>query len=160
MNGDLTGGIIIETEGYAGVDDKASHAFGGRRTKRTEMMYRTGGIAYIYLCYGMHSLLNAVTGPEEIPHAVLIRAIRPIVGLEIMMRRRNKKRIDHSLCQGPGSLTQALGITMAQNGFSLDSDVLWISDVGLKISQIEITPRIGVDYAEECATLPFRFLAK
>ena len=157
--GSLTGGLIIETEAYAGVHDRASHAFGGRRTQRNEVMYGPGGRAYVYFCYGMHFLLNAVTSNENIPHAVLIRAILPTHGIQTMLERRNKPKIDRTLCAGPGSLCQALGITKEQNGIKLDSSSLWIADTDLCIpdSMIVSSPRIGVDYAKEDANLPYRF---
>ena len=116
FHGELTSGIIVETEAYAGTTDKASHAYGGRRTKRTKIMYSPGGYAYVYLCYGIHHLFNIVTNKENIPHAVLIRAIQPRDGIEIMLQRRNKKKVDHSLTSGPGSLTRALGITVKDLG--------------------------------------------
>ena len=160
IDGHLTGGIISETEAYLGVEDKASHAYGGRRTKRTEPMYQRGGIAYVYLCYGIHCLLNVVTGEEGIPHAVLIRAIRPTHGIEIMLERRKKKQLDATLTKGPGALTAALGITLAQNGSFFDSSTLWIEDLGLHPLAFDATARIGIDYAEEWAHFPYRFVAK
>lgn len=160
INGHLTGGIITETEAYAGVEDKASHAYGGRLTKRTEVMYRQGGVAYVYLCYGIHALFNVVTGEAGVPHAVLIRAIHPTHGIDIMMQRRRKTRLNRSLVNGPGALTAALGISVGHSGISLDSELLWIADSGLRIHEFEATPRIGIDYAEECVSLPYRFVAK
>ena len=160
IDGCLTGGVIIETESYAGIEDKASHAYGGRLTKRTEVMYRQGGIAYVYLCYGIHALLNVVTGAEGVPHAVLIRAIHPTHGTDVMLERRKKKKLDHSLVSGPGALTAALGVTTLFNGQSLDSESLWIADFGIQVKKFETTPRIGIDYAEEWATRPYRFVAR
>lgn len=160
IDGYLTGGIIIETESYAGVEDKASHAYGGRFTKRTEVMYARGGVAYVYLCYGIHALLNVVTGEAGVPHAVLIRAIHPTHGIDIMIERRKKKRLDSSLTSGPGALTAALGVTTRFNGAPLDSKSLWIADLGIKVKEFETTPRIGIDYAEEWADRPYRFVAK
>jgi DNA-3-methyladenine glycosylase len=160
IDGHLTGGIITETEAYAGVNDKASHAYGGRRTPRTEVMYRQGGIAYVYLCYGIHALLNVVTGDVGVPHGVLIRSIQPTNGIDIMMLRRKKTRQEKSLTSGPGSLTAALGVTVRYTGTPLDSESLWIIDLGFRINNFETTPRIGIDYAEECIDLPYRFVAK
>ena len=157
IDGDpMTGGIIVETEAYAGPEDRASHAFGNRRTKRTEVMYHEGGIAYIYLCYGVHFLLNVVTNTLDIPHAILIRAIVPKIGIETIKRRRNGKL---PLSSGPGLVTQALGITSEQNGRSFSSTSLWIEDRGVVLmpEQILATPRIGIAYAKEHALLPWRF---
>ncbi len=160
FDGHLTGGIITETESYAGVLDKASHAYGGRFTKRTEVMYRQGGIAYIYLCYGVHALLNVVTGPAGAPHAVLIRACLPTHGIDIMLKRRKKLKVDKTLTTGPGALTEALGVTVLYTGSPLDQFPIFITDLGAKIQSFKTTPRIGIDYAEECAHLPYRFVAE
>lgn len=159
INGIVTGGIIIEAEAYAGICDRASHVYGGRRTRRTEAMYGPGGIAYIYLCYGIHHLINAVTNVEGVAQAVLIRALHPTHGIETMLRRRGKKKLDKTLTSGPGALTSALGIDLSHYGIPLDSAELWIADLGVKVENIEITPRIGVDYAGEDALLPYRFAA-
>ena len=152
----LTGGIIIETEAYRGAEDRACHAYNNRRTKRTEVMFQKGGIAYVYLCYGIHPLLNIVTNTAEIPHAVLIRALSPTHGLEIMKTRRRHK---DNLCTGPGNLTQALGITLKHNGLPLNQPPLWLEESAISIreNQIISTPRIGVEYAQEHALLPWRF---
>jgi DNA-3-methyladenine glycosylase len=160
--GCLTGGIIIETEAYAGITDRASHAYSGRRTARTEVMYGPGGRAYVYFCYGMHYLLNAVTGPKNIPHAVLIRAILPTEGIETMLERRKKKKLDPTLCNGPGTLCSALGITKEQNGIAINHSPLIICDLKIPFreEEIEATKRIGVDYAGPDASLPYRFLLK
>ncbi|SVC87898.1 uncharacterized protein METZ01_LOCUS340752 [marine metagenome] len=159
FHGKLTSGIIVETEAYAGVTDKASHAYGGRRTKRTETMYAKGGSAYVYLCYGIHHLFNIVTNKENIPHAVLIRAIQPRDGIEIMLQRRNKKKIDHTLTSGPGSLTRALGITVKDSGTFLMDNLIWLEDQNINYSNQDIlsTPRVGVQYAEKDAQNPWRF---
>lgn len=156
IDGKLTGGFITETEAYAGVVDRASHAYGGRRTERTEIMYAPGGVAYVYLCYGMHFLLNIVTGAKDVPHAVLIRAIKPSVGIEIIEKRRNHKK---PLSKGPGTLSQALGITRKENGYSLASNRIWLEE-GTSVESIEIGPRVGIDYAGEDASLPYRFIAQ
>ncbi len=158
IDGHLTGGIITETESYAGVEDKASHAYGGRRTLRTEVMYRQGGIAYVYLCYGVHALFNVVTGDAGVPHGVLVRAIQPTHGIEIMMQRRKKTRLEPSLTGGPGALTAALGITVRYTGTPLDAEPVWVAP-GIRIKEFKTTPRIGIDYAEECVDLPYRFVA-
>lgn len=156
IGGKLTGGIITETEAYRGAEDRACHAYNNRRTKRTEVMFQKGGIAYVYLCYGIHPLLNVVTNTHGIPHAVLIRALLPTHGLHIMKLRRKKKE---NLCTGPGTLTEALGITLKHNALPLNQPPLWIEEGGLSIPEDQIisTPRIGVAYAKEHALLPWRF---
>jgi DNA-3-methyladenine glycosylase len=158
--GNETGGLIIETEAYAGINDRASHAYAGRRTPRTEIMYGPGGRAYVYFCYGMHYLLNAVTAPLNTPHAVLIRAILPTIGIQTMLERRGKKKLDKTLCNGPGALCQALGITKEHNGLVLDRFPLLIGDMGDQVreDQIHALPRVGVDYAGPDASLPYRFV--
>ena len=159
MDGQITGGIITETEAYKGTNDRASHAFGGRKTKRNAVMYHEGGVAYVYLCYGMHHLLNFVTNQENIPDAVLIRAIYPTHGCELMLKRTGKTQASSCITDGPGKVTKALGITMEHNGIPLDNNRIWIEDRKLIIAQEMITasPRIGVDYAGEDALLPYRF---
>lgn len=160
IGGQLSGGIITETEAYKGVNDRACHSFGGRRTIRNEMMYHAGGVSYVYLCYGMHSMFNVVTNVEDEPEAVLVRAIYPTHGEELMLQRLRKTQMSPALTNGPGKLTKALGITREQNGCSLQSDVIWIEDRNLWIpdEKVEITPRIGVDYAGGDALLPYRFV--
>jgi len=155
----LTSGIIVETEAYAGVTDKASHASGGRRTKRTETMYAKGGSAYVYLCYGILHLFNIVTNKENIPHAVLIRAIQPYNGIEIMLQRRNKKKVNQSLTAGPGSLTRALGITVKDLGTLLMDNLIWLEDQNINYTNQDIlaTPRVGIQYAGKDASNPWRF---
>lgn len=157
--GTITGGIITETEAYKGIEDKACHAYNNRRTPRTEVMYQRGGISYVYLCYGMHHLLNIVTNTQDIPHAVLIRAIYPCIGVETMLKRRNKSSLTKELTSGPGALSQALGITKLHNGLSLLKKPLWIQDIEINLSEdkIQSSARIGVDYAKEHAKLPWRF---
>lgn len=159
FNNTLTGGIIVETESYKGKEDRASHAYNNRYTKRTEVMYEEGGIAYVYLCYGIHHLFNVVTYKKGEPHAILIRAIEPTVGIETMLKRRNKKNLTFSLTAGPGALTQALGITKEHNGLSLQSDLLWIEDNPTTIlpKNILASSRVGVSYAKEDALFPWRF---
>ncbi len=159
--GQLTKVIITETEAYAGVSDKASHAYGGRRTRRTEPIYAQGGTAYVYLCYGIHHLFNVVTNVEEMPHAVLIRSGQPFEGSAAMLKRRSKNEMDDSLLSGPGSLGQALGITTALTGARLLGNQIWIEDQQLRIDDEAVItgPRVGVDYAEEDAGRPYRFRA-
>lgn len=158
----VTGGMIVETEAYRGPEDKASHAYGNRRTKRNEVMYHAGGICYVYRCYGIHSLFNLVTNAAEIPHAILVRAIEPVQGIDEMLKRRNKEQLQRTLTSGPGTLTQALGIGTVHNGLALDSPYIWIEDrkIQLPPENIEAVPRIGIDYAGEDALLPWRFKIK
>ena len=160
LNGQVTKAIITETEAYAGVSDKASHAYGGRRTKRTEVLYARGGTAYVYLCYGIHHLFNVVTNKTGTPHAVLIRAGKSFEGCELMHKRRNKRDGDKSLLTGPGSLSQALGITTDLTGVDLLGDQIWIEDHKISVAAEEIItgPRVGIDYAGEDATRPYRFI--
>ncbi|MES2680863.1 MAG: DNA-3-methyladenine glycosylase [Bacteroidota bacterium] len=159
INNKLTCGVITETEAYAGVTDKASHAYGGRRTNRTETMYSKGGVSYVYLCYGIHRLFNIVTNKKDIPHAILIRAIYPTKGIPEIIKRRGLPLSDN-LCVGPGKVSQALGIDLIHNGLSLTGNQIWVQDDHIKIKQEEILvgTRIGVDYAGEDAKLPYRFL--
>jgi DNA-3-methyladenine glycosylase len=150
-----TTGIITETEAYAGVGDRASHAFGGRRTARNEVMYGDGGVAYVYLCYGIHHLFNVVTHTSGTPHAVLVRAIHPLEGIEVMKKRRGARFTTN----GPGTLTQALGITTSHNGTDLLNGMIHIEDRKITVPDklIKTGPRIGVEYAKEDALLPYRF---
>lgn len=154
----LTGGRIVETEAYAGATDRASHAYGNRRTRRTAIMYSAGGVAYVYLCYGLHSLFNIITGVAGVPHAVLIRALEPTHGIPIMLQRRRKLRLDWTLTSGPGALAQALGITVRHSGQSLLGDEIWLEKgIKLRPEQVVATTRVGVDYAGPHAKRPWRF---
>lgn len=157
--GALSKMIITETEAYAGVSDKASHAYSGKRTKRTELLFGDGGIAYVYLCYGIHHLFNVVTNKNDVPHAVLIRAGEPLSGTDLMLQRRGKTKLDKTLLAGPGSLAKALGITTGHSGLSLMNGQIWIEDHGTDIDDDSVTPgpRVGVDYAGEDALRPYRF---
>lgn len=160
VNGAVTRAVITETEAYAGVGDKASHAYGARRTRRTEPMYAAGGIAYVYLCYGIHHLFNVVSGAAGTPHAILVRAARPLEGVRLMKRRRGKSVTEKTLMAGPGTVSQALGITTKLTGSSLQGDRVWIEDHGLAAAsgRIIVGPRVGVDYAAEDAARPYRFI--
>lgn len=162
IDGLFTGGYIVETEAYNGVVDKASHAYGNRITPRTKIMFEEGGTAYIYLCYGIHEMLNIVTSTEGHAQAILIRAIEPTTGIDIMQGRRNVPVVKPNITAGPGSVAKALGIDRKLNGISLQSDQLWIEDRGLIFTddQIAAVPRIGVAYAGEDALLPYRFYVK
>ncbi|QXV64406.1 DNA-3-methyladenine glycosylase [Mucilaginibacter sp. 21P] len=162
INGELTGGYIVETEAYAGAIDKASHAYDGRFTPRTSTMFKAGGIIYVYLCYGIHEMLNIVSSSEGEPHAILIRAINPTDGIETMLQRRNMAQLKPNITKGPGSVAKAMGISRKINGESLQGDLIWIEDRGLAFADDEVAaaPRIGVDYAGEGAFLPYRFFVK
>ena len=164
INGMLTAGVIVETEAYDGLTDQASHAYGGRRTPRTKVFYRSGGIAYTYLCYGIHTLFNVITGPGEIPQAVLIRAVKPCEGIDVILQRRNHAQVQRNTAGGPGLVSQALGITTDLNGADLAGDTIWITngmdDEQPDASEILATPRIGIDYAGQDALLPWRFRIK
>ena len=162
FEGRLTVARIVETEAYNGALDKASHAYNNRRTNRTEVMYGHGGIAYVYLCYGIHYLFNVVCNLQNTPHAVLIRAAEPLAGIETMLERTGKMKAGFDLTRGPGNVSKALGIKVSHSGMSLLEDELFIADDGLKYKASEIlaTPRIGVDYAAEDALLPYRFIVK
>ena len=159
LDGSVTAAIITETEAYAGADDRASHAHGGLRTRRTEPMFGPGGASYVYLCYGIHHLFNVVVGGVDQPLAVLIRAGEPVVGFNKMLERRNKQRGARALLSGPGCLAQGLGITTELTGTSLVDDCIWVEDQDVSLRQQDIVagPRVGVDYAGEDAALPYRF---
>lgn len=161
IGGHKVSGIITETEAYRAPDDRASHAWGDRKTPRTEVMFRTGGCAYVYLCYGIHHLFNVVTGPEGVAHAVLIRAAKPLEGVAVMRQRRGTKVPIQKLAQGPGALGQAFGFHTRWSGQSLitpDTPV-WIeaTEDAIEASQIRCGKRIGIDYAGACAEWPWRF---
>jgi len=158
----LTAARITETEAYNGIVDKASHAYNNRRTKRTEIMYGTGGAAYVYLCYGIHHLFNVVTNLKDVPHAVLIRAAEPVIGIDAMLQRTHKKKLDNTLTSGPGNVSKALGIYTHHTGNDLQSENFFIADDGSRLPKTKIvaTPRIGVQYAAEDALLPYRFFIK
>ena len=155
----LTTGLIIETEAYNGITDKACHSYGNRLTNRTKTMFEAGGIAYIYLCYGMYELFNVVTAEAGNPCAVLIRALEPLNGIDIMLKRRKLVKVERRLTAGPSMLSQALGITRNLNGYNLDSETIWIEESGKNYTENEIvcSPRVGVGYAGEDALLPWRF---
>ena len=159
IDGRTTKAVITETEAYAGVSDRASHAWGGRRTARTEPMYAAGGLAYVYLCYGIHHLFNVVTSAADDPQAVLIRAGHPLAGIDTMYRRRGAAATAANLLAGPGSLARALGIHTELSGTSLGGEQIWIEDQGFRVpaDTISTGPRVGIDYAGEDAARPYRF---
>lgn len=163
INGERTGGVIVETEAYCHKDDRACHAHLQRRTKRTEIMYHAGGVAYVYLCYGIHHLFNIITNVEDKADAVLIRAIEPSENIEIMQKRRGLNKVMPQLTAGPGAMSQALGITKAHYGIPLTTgNLIWLEDRGLQVSAEDIvaSPRVGVGYAGDDALLPWRFRIK
>ncbi len=159
--GIYTSGRIVETEAYAGETDKASHASRGR-TSRTAVIFGKGGVAYVYLCYGIHEMFNIVTNDEGIAHAILVRAIEPIEGVEAMLLRTGKKVLDETLARGPGNVGKAFGFHRSQTGMSLQGDELYIADDGFYVpgENILATPRIGVDYAGTDALLHYRFFLR
>ena len=152
-------GIITETEAYGGIEDAASHAFGNRRTPRTEIMYAPGGVAYVYFCYGMHRMFNIVTGPQDSPEAVLVRAVRIIAGHELVRQRRPRVK-EKDWSSGPGRVCAALGIGLHHNRNELTGETIWIEDRGIipPAREVKRTPRIGVDYAGKWALKPWRFV--
>lgn len=162
FNGKITSGKIVETEAYVGIIDKASHSFAGRRTSRNEHMYSAPGTAYVYICYGMHHMMNIVTNEKEIPDAILIRAIEPLEGIEIMLQRTGKNKLDKTLTRGPGNVGKALGIFKHHSGLFLLDDEIFLMDNGEKIpdENIGISKRIGVESAGTDALLPYRFYVK
>ena len=162
VDNQLAGGIIVETEAYRGPEDRGSHAYNHRRTARNEIMYAQGGVVYMYICYGIHDMLNIVTGKEGESHAILIRAIEPTEGLESMRLRRGFEHDDKRLCKGPGALAKALGLKKLHNGISLESDEIWIEDKGYQVSAENIVacPRIGLNIDEPYKSIPWRFYIK
>lgn len=158
FDGGITSGIIVETEAYEGVTDRASHAYGGRRTARTEVMYAIGGTAYVYLCYGVHSLFNVVTNEVDIPHAILIRGIFPLEGKETMKIRVQKEQLARGSGIGPGKVSKLLGIHYSHTGIDLLGDKIWLEDRGYEFNNAILTgTRIGVQYSGQDALLPYRF---
>ncbi len=154
----ITAGKIVETEAYSGKIDRASHAYPNRKTRRNAIMFEEGGVAYVYLIYGIHHMFNVVTSSMGIPNAILIRALEPISGLDTMCERRGKTNL-YKITSGPGSLSLAMGIDLNLYGCSLQSQRIWIEDSGILVNdnQIVATSRVGVDYADEDAFLPWRF---
>ena len=165
FDGISTSGRIVETEAYIGITDRASHSFGGKRTARNEHMYAQAGTAYVYICYGMHHLFNVVTNALNVPDAVLIRAVEPILGIGLMLKRTNKKILDHSLTRGPGNVGKALGISKNHSGLNLLGKKIYIceepsADFYCDEKSIGASKRIGVENSGEAALLPYRFYIK
>lgn len=156
-SGRRVSGMIVETEAYRGPEDRASHAYGGRRTKRTETMYQHGGVAYVYFVYGMYNQFNVVSNVKDVPHAILVRAIEPIEGIEVMRVRRHLHP-DRNLTNGPGKLCIAMGIDRGLDRADLLGGQVWLEDFrGIAGSKIAKGPRIGIAYAEEWIDKPWRF---
>lgn len=164
INNELTSGMIVETEAYKAPEDKACHAYLNKKTNRTKVMFEEGGVAYIYLCYGIHHLFNVVTGKEGMAHAVLIRGVEPLEGIDTMLVRRKMIKIKRNLTAGPGTLSKALGLRKDFTGHSLiDNSIMWIEDRGITFSEDEIiaSPRVGIDYAGDYwKNVPWRFQVK
>ena len=159
-NGTRVSGLIVEAEAYRGPHDRAAHSYGGRRTKRTETMFGIGGTAYVFFVYGMYYQFNVVTNVPEMPHAVLIRAVEPVEGIELMRKRRHLQP-DHNLTNGPGKLCLALGIDRKLDGADLLGNRVWLEEgETITRSRIASGPRIGIDYAEEWVDKPWRFWVK
>jgi len=159
FDGITTSGRIVETEAYVALTDKASHSFGGKRTSRNEHMYAAAGTSYVYICYGMHHLFNVVTNKKGIPDAVLIRAVEPIQGIDDMLIRTGKKKLDYTLTRGPGNVGKALGINKLHSGLNLLKNEIYIADDGFEYNAATIVAgkRIGIDGAGKDALLPYRF---
>ncbi len=158
FNGKTTAGIICETEAYCGKDDRGCHAYKGRFTERTKVMYQEGGVSYVYLCYGVHYLFNIVTHVEGEPHAILIRAIEPIEGIETMLKRRNIQQYTQGLGAGPGLAAQCLGLTTKHNGISLIGDKIQICDANpINPENIIASPRVGMNFEGPFKLIPWRF---
>ena len=160
--GERVSGRIVEVEAYLGAEDRAAHSYGGRRTRRTETMYGVGGTAYVFFVYGMHHQFNVVTGPEGLPHAVLVRAVEPEEGIELMRERRHVSK-ERELTNGPGKLCQALGLDLTFDGEDLTTGRrVWLEETGVAYNSDQIAkgPRIGIAYAGEDAHKPWRFWVK
>ena len=162
--GHIAAAKIVETEAYQAPEDKASHAYNNRLTNRTKVMFQEGGVAYVYLCYGIHHLFNVVTAKEGIPHAVLIRAVEPLENISLMLNRRNFKQKKSQLTAGPGVMSKALGITTIHSGINLTdkNSPIWLEESSyiLKEENIIATPRVGIGYAKECILWNWRFRIK
>jgi DNA-3-methyladenine glycosylase len=160
LDGMLTSGRIVETEAYIAITDKASHSFGGRRTQRNEHMYATAATSYVYICYGMHHLFNVVTNKKEVPDAVLVRAVEPMKGIDIMLERTGKIKLDNTLTKGPGNVSKALGINKIHSGIRLTGNTIFLADDGWAANDVNViaaSKRIGIDSAGADALLPYRF---
>jgi DNA-3-methyladenine glycosylase len=162
FNGSITSGRIVETEAYVAITDKASHSFGSKRTARNEHMYAVAGTAYVYTCYGLHQMMNVITNDKNIPDAVLIRAVEPLEGIDIMLKRTGKNTLDKTLTRGPGNVGKALGIFKHHSGNHLLGNKIYLMNDNTKINeeQIGTSVRIGVESAGADSLLPYRFYLK
>lgn len=162
FDGIITSGKIVETEAYIATTDRASHSYNGKRTARNEDMYAEAGIAYVYICYGMHHLFNVVTNKKDTPDAVLIRAVEPVEGIETMLQRTGKLKLDATLTKGPGNVGRALGISKQHSGLNLLGNTIFIYDDDIQVNKNEIgaSKRIGVEGAGDAAAYPYRFFIK
>ena len=162
INGIKTSGRIVETEAYVAHTDKASHAYKGKRTQRNEHMYANAGTVYVYICYGLHHMLNVVTNDVDVPDVVLIRAVEPVQGIAEILLRTGKKTADKTITKGPGNVAKALGITKSFSGQVFGETNIGIYDDGINVepATIGISKRIGIDSAGEDALLPYRFFIK
>ena len=158
----ITSARIVETEAYVAMVDKASHSFAGRRTSKNEHMYASPGTLYVYICYGLHQMFNVVTNEKDVPDAVLIRAVEPLAGKDIMLGRTGKQIADYTLTKGPGNVGKALGIFKKHSGLHLLLDEIYIADDKFILGddEIGVSGRIGVDSAGEDALLPYRFYVR
>ena len=162
IGGKITSGRIVETEAYVANVDKASHAYNGKRTLRNEAMYAAAGAIYVYICYGMHNMLNIVTNDLNVPDAILIRALEPIKGIEIMLERTGKIMLDNTLTKGPGNVAKAMGISKNITGLMVGEKIINIykDDFSFLQDEIGTSKRIGIDGAGTDAELPYRFFVK
>ena len=162
FDGLITSARIVETEAYIGITDRASHSHGGKRTARNEHMYANAGTTYVYICYGMHHLFNVVTNKKDVPDAVLVRAVQPLTGIDTMLKRTGKLKLDSSLTKGPGNAAKALGISKINSGINLLKNEIYIADDGFAVEDdlIGISRRIGIEGTGDAALLPYRFYLK
>lgn len=169
MDGEICRARIVDVEAYLGTDDKAAHSYSGRPTKRTAPMFEAGGIAYVYLVYGLHYVMNIVTEREGVPEAIMLRGVQMLdLDDKVALRRYRKPRHKltktqvKNLSNGPGKLTQAMGITTKLSGVSLTGDILWLEEdeKSKEPFDIGVDKRIGIDYAEEAVDFPLRFFIK
>ena len=162
IGGKITSGRIVETEAYVANVDKASHAYNGKRTLRNEAMYAAAGAIYVYICYGMHNMLNIVTNDLNVPDAILIRALEPVNGFDIMLERTGKKMFDNTLTKGPGNVAKAMGISKNISGLNLGKKIINIykDDFSFLQDEIGTSKRIGIDGAGTDAELPYRFFVR
>lgn len=160
IDGTITSGIIVETEAYSW-RERGCHAYGKRQTLRNSVMFGLGGVAYVYLCYGIHHLFNIVTNATGAPEAVLVRAVQPRDGIDMMMERMDTTKLNR-ITSGPGKVSKALGINRSLTGTDLTGDTIWLLDDALLIKRSDIvaTTRVGIDYAGADALLPWRFYLK